>query len=210
MRIFIATTLVWSLFAAGATFAQCPSNKYQLESLSGIGFNNSAELFYHAGLPAGSAQPPVDNSIVSYSTIRYFILNRMAIGFTSAETIEQGNITNASAGVVLDQTSNKVTAWDFDLEIYYVYGFLKYFEAYTSISAGPEIAQRTMSYNYPFYPANNSSVTTSYSVMAWHYSPIGIRVGGRIAGFLEFGLGYRGVISGGLSYKFGAPCWWRN
>lgn len=35
-------------------------------------------------------------------------------------------------------------------------------------------------------------------------TPIGIRVGRKLAGFLEVGYGYKGLINGGLSYRFRA------
>lgn len=35
-----------------------------------------------------------------------------------------------------------------------------------------------------------------------HFSPLGIRVGKQIGGFLEFGLGSNGLIAGGISGKF--------
>lgn len=35
-----------------------------------------------------------------------------------------------------------------------------------------------------------------------HYSPIGLKYEGKIGAYIEVGFGYRGIVSGGLTYKF--------
>ena len=187
---------------------QCPSNKYQVESISGIGFYNSDEFLYKANV--GSLRPPVDVSFVDYSTLRFFLFNRLAFGLTTIETHESGSVKSTQAGLLLHEYDNDLTSWDFDLELYYVYGFMKYFEAYTIIGAGPEISRSVVANTYALYPANNLQEVSNTSSLRFYYVPLGIRVGGRFAGFLQFGYGSLGMWSGGLSYKFGAPCWWRN
>jgi hypothetical protein len=37
---------------------------------------------------------------------------------------------------------------------------------------------------------------------ALHISPVGLSVGRSLKGFLEFGIGYRGIISAGAAYRF--------
>jgi hypothetical protein len=39
-------------------------------------------------------------------------------------------------------------------------------------------------------------------------TPIGVRIGRQFAGFMELGLGYKGIVHGGLSWRF--PKHWRN
>lgn len=37
---------------------------------------------------------------------------------------------------------------------------------------------------------------------AFQVNPVGLRVGGRMAGFIEAGFGYKGILTGGISYRF--------
>ena len=37
---------------------------------------------------------------------------------------------------------------------------------------------------------------------AGYYSPFGLRFGGNVGGFIEVGIGYKGVFNGGVSYVF--------
>ena len=133
----------------------------------------------------------------------------MALGFTTAETIETGANKTYYGGLLATEFDNNTTVWDFDLELYYVYGFLKYFEAYPLISAGPEMVHSTVTNTEINYPSANYQMSSNTDKVQFYYAPIGIRVGGRIAGFAEVGYGYRGLVNLGLSVKWGAPCWWR-
>lgn len=38
-------------------------------------------------------------------------------------------------------------------------------------------------------------------MFAWHISPIGLRIGGKLAGYLEAGYGYKGIANLGISLK---------
>lgn len=44
-------------------------------------------------------------------------------------------------------------------------------------------------------------VNISYPDFAWHFNALGLRFGKEFGGFLEFGLGSRGLIQAGLSYR---------
>jgi len=35
-----------------------------------------------------------------------------------------------------------------------------------------------------------------------HISPFGIRIGRQFAGYLEVGYGYKGIVNGGLAFRF--------
>lgn len=43
---------------------------------------------------------------------------------------------------------------------------------------------------------------TSYMSPTLHYSPIGVRVGKDVGGFVELGYGFKGLVNGGLSIRF--------
>lgn len=52
--------------------------------------------------------------------------------------------------------------------------------------------------NYP----DRTSDTEDGSYFAFHFNILGIRVGQNFAGFMELGLGFNGLINGGVSVKF--------
>ncbi len=43
-----------------------------------------------------------------------------------------------------------------------------------------------------------------------HITPFGIRIGRKLGGFLELGLGYKGLFNGGLSYRFSTKHWFEE
>jgi len=57
--------------------------------------------------------------------------------------------------------------------------------------------------NENFYPSDGSASSQNSSfVPAYQLSVIGIRIGRNLAGFIEFGYGYKGIINLGLSFQF--------
>ncbi len=55
-------------------------------------------------------------------------------------------------------------------------------------------------YSTSLVPTSHYSETHVYPNM--QFSPVGLRFGGPLAFYLELGLGYRGLVSGGICYRF--------
>jgi hypothetical protein len=69
-------------------------------------------------------------------------------------------------------------------------------QLYSGISLGFAYATAHATSNYT-KPYDDGGTT-----MAYHVNVLGIRVGNKIGGFLELGLGYNGIINAGMSIKF--------
>ena len=206
------TVLIILTASSLACKAQCPSNKGQLEVAVSQGFITSDQISdqvaANENASSGSGgKTQTYNSGATFVTIRYFLYNRIALGFTGGITNERGQYTDKYTPSMITSTyTQSITT--IAPELYYIYFFRKYFEVYSLLGIGPAFTSITTTVNPTPYTAR--SVTTSGSdVIKLQYTPIGIHIGGRIGGFAELGIGYKGTINVGASFKFGPTCWWR-
>ncbi len=84
----------------------------------------------------------------------------------------------------------------FGTEYHYVSGDL--IQAYSGIS----IAYTSQTHDYTLPPNSVVSESSNDNYVGFQVNALGIRVGRKLAGFLELGFGYRGVANVGLSYQF--------
>jgi hypothetical protein len=70
---------------------------------------------------------------------------------------------------------------------------------YSSLGFGVNYTRikNTLDEHLPFVQLNENKNTLAYQI-----TPIGIRIGKRIGGYAEVGYGYKGIVCGGLSYRF--------
>lgn len=182
------------------SLAQCPSNKGQVDLLASYGFV-AADMV--AGNPHADAPHRTGTGTAS-AGIRYFLYNRLSLGINLSSYSEDDFYTSRLPPVV---TTSKLTVNTtvFAMEFCYVYTFRKYLELYSILGAGPGfVTTETTTIS-----SGAKSKSTENKLKA-HYSPVAIRAGGRLGGFLELGFGYKGFVNLGVSYKFGRPCWWKN
>lgn len=85
------------------------------------------------------------------------------------------------------------------------------FELYGSAAAGVDFTRRSeKEFSTSIRDAGISGVaktavrqSDSFTSFAWQVNPVALRVGNhRIGGFLEAGLGYKGIVTAGVSFKF--------
>lgn len=189
------------LLSRFTTMAQvCPSNRGQVEVAVSYGSVSPRQI---------QADPYSTITATTGATgvsVRYFRYSVLAFGLSGCILTEKGQTEDVfnKPAIKSTYTQRIVTI---ALEIYYVYGFRKYFEAYTFLGAGPAFAEITTDINAK---GSAKAYTTQQSTnsIKMQYTPIGVRVGGRIGGFAELGFGYKGLINLGITYKLGGPCWW--
>jgi len=192
---------------------QCPSNKGQLDvSVSyGVITGDQVAQQFSTGDNANSSgnnKTLTYNSGATFFSARYFLFNRLAIGLCYGVTNERGQYADRTNPSFIASTY-KQGITTIAMELYYIYSFRKYFEVYTLLGIGPAfINTQTTAYAAP--NATGVITTAAENNLKAQYSPIGVRFGGKLGGFVELGIGYKGVISGGVSYKFGRPCWWKG
>ena len=51
-------------------------------------------------------------------------------------------------------------------------------------------------------PADWTDFFVKKQHLNWHINPIGIQVGKKVAGFAEYGFGYKGTLNAGINYRF--------
>lgn len=206
--LFLLFILMSSVYSSTA---QCPSDLGQLEITASYGHLPGYQL---AGRAAGdyatagrSGKQFNSNTGPAFITARYFFYNRLAFGFTFGTTVEKGqnnDRTNPSTIISTYSRSQQTIA----AELYYIYLFRKYVEVYTLLGAGPAFISTVTETNATATTLAKSE-TDGFDAIRMHYSPLGVRVGARLGAFAEVGIGYKGLVSAGLSFKFGQSCWWK-
>lgn len=196
--------IAYSLISNG----QCPSNKAQLEVAVSYGIitgSQVADRFNNTDNSDGKTR--TYNSGNSFITVRYFLFNRLALGLSGGITNEKGQYTDRTNPSLISSTY-KASYTTIAVELYYIYSFRKRLEIYTLAGAGPSFTTiQTTTY---LGVTTGVTTTNKEDKIKVQYTPIGVRYGGRLGGFLEIGIGYKGLINGGISYKFGSPCWWKE
>ena len=139
-----------------------------------------------------------------FITYKYYSDETFAFGITAGYQNIKGSVYY-DYGILADNYNlNNITLAPEITSIYRNWDFIQF---YTFLGIG-------MSYAY--LVSNDQIATGGYSRsngyaskphtgprFNFQYSPYCIRFGGKIAGHIEFGIGYKGLVSGGLNYSFG-------
>jgi hypothetical protein len=142
------------------------------------------------------------------ASYRYYITDNIALGIAAAQ--QSFSYASSSDGYNNYNADYKVRITTVAVEFKGIYPVLEpggrrhrrwcnlpYFQYYGLVSIG-------------LRKFDQSPATPSYSHLQMQglslnsqWSPICFRVGGALAGFAELGIGYKGFLSGGLSYRLG-------
>ncbi len=204
-----AVFLVLLLSGTIPIWAQCPSNKGQLEVAVSYGLLSVDQLSQKVtGDNNPGSKNITYNSGAPFVTVRYFLYNRLAIGFAAGSSSERWQYNDVyTPSTIISQSKQSATT--VACEVYYIYVFRKYFEAYTLAGFGSSFTS-TETVTNATATASATTVNTSTAGVKAQYTPIGVRVGGKLGAFAELGIGYKGVFNFGVSYKFGPASWWKE
>ena len=136
-----------------------------------------------------------------FATYRYFINRRLDVGVTlGTEVVTYYHYTNPTSGDVglIGKYKASVTTLAAELKPVYYNG--RFVQLYGLIGIGARYFQTTQTEFGPALIARDVSHVTPFSVNS-QWTPIGVRAGEKLCGFAEFGLGYKGLINVGISYK---------
>jgi len=198
-HILPAILIIWGSVCCQA---QCPSNKHQFELAGSYGFKSSTELFSSDPYRAQTA-----SSGNMFVTARYFLFNRLALGLSGGMLTAKGSFSGKYDPVARGTYEEQINT--VAMEFYYIYFFRRYMEVYTIVGFGPGFyTTTTNTFASASQPA--SSATETHNAVRLQYTPIGVRVGGRVGAFAELGVGYKGLVNAGISFKLGPSCWWRG
>jgi outer membrane protein W len=204
--------LILLIACSFASKGQCPSDKRQFDIIINQGFITGDQLADQVkandNASAGSGgKSETYNSGATFITVRYFLYNRLAFGFAGGINNVRGQYTDSYHPSLIISTykqSNTTIAAEF----YYIYFFRKYLEVYTFLGVGPSFTTTTTAVDATLF-APATTVIENRDELKLQYTPIGIRLGGRIGGFAELGIGYKGIFNAGISVKLGPSCWWK-
>ena len=201
----IAGSLLLALpFVSSAQYAkgdQEASVSYGRESgtdiLDGFGFNRTPPNYDHPTYNVATAKS--GNIFLSYS---YFVTSRLGIGITAGtEFVTFNQIANYDAPTpglpVLGSFKSNITTVAFELKP--VYLNTRLVQLYGLIGLGARYTTDKLVSGENNIPGKEVTYTPVFINTQW--TPIGVRVGKTLSGFLELGLGYKGLINGGISYK---------
>lgn len=207
MRTRVRYWLVIILLAGGLTVhGQCPSYKYQPEFMVSYGQYTASDYFGSwkkvAG-GSGNAGVQTGSTGADFFTARYFLYSCLSVGATAGYMAERGNNTAHYGFERVTTGTYEHRALTVAVEVNYIYRILKYLDVYTYVGTGPAFKTTiTTPVESPLSAAGTAKTERS-DAFVFHYSPLGIRVGGRVGGFAELGFGYKGLVSCGLSVRPG-------
>lgn len=76
------------------------------------------------------------------------------------------------------------------------------FQMYSGLGAGYAFGKTTFKLGDELEFKNTNKDTSKINYMTYHLTALGFRVGKKLAVFAELGVGYKGIINGGMSYQF--------
>ena len=155
----------------------------------GSGLLSGREIAIRVGLEEASTVSSV--SPTYYISYRYFVGRRFAIGVTAGIQAIKGvsNQDNQSGSVY--SFSDKCTTVAFEMTNMYMQR--KIASWYTRFGVGISFISEVQDYGI------NGGITKKFNLLNFQYTPFGVRIGKSIAGFLELGIGYKGLVQTGLS-----------
>ena len=158
----------------------------------------SVQQWLHAGSGGGSSYTSsFDQTGNIFATYRYYLGKNNAIGLTAGiqhfSTLLHDPYYNTTSPTYYKFTT--IAA-----EFLHNYTNHPHFRAYTYIGTGCSLYTQQFTGFTSSTPSWEKSVQ-NYQSFTGQYVPIGISAGGKLAAFLELGIGYKGVVNGGVSFR---------
>jgi hypothetical protein len=196
---------------AGTLFGQ---NSYfgDHEITLGYGIMPSIEVFIGQDhtLDWGAQKTRVNSTVTGdyFGKFQYFINPRLAIGLFAGYEKETGLwLTQPeiipSPGYPIYAGKFDRTSYTVALEIQYYYRIVNppkadFFKVYLTAGVADSYVQETDSYTYLSDMKNYNNIPNVY------FSPLGLKIGRRLSGYCELGIGYKGILNFGINCKIDA------
>lgn len=185
--------LLLLLFASQVIFAQRNSLSigYGLVTTDQFITSFSSAL---AGAFAGSSATNIKSTgAIALSYHHFNAANRAGLGVALVYDKLSSDIVNSSKTKISSSTTQAITA---ALEGKLKYNKGEHFNLYGLLGAGYTFNKTT--YDPP--PASGKESNNSH--FNFQVTPIGVQFGGAVKGYVELGVGYKGLVSGGLQFNF--------
>ena len=166
---------------------------------------------------------PYTISGAAFLTYRHYFDKKIAVGFTIGLDNQTGDLSYGREGIggyYYNTKGGNGEAGYYKREVYTgaiellvnyrseykykVYGYIGagYTSTRVTFNYFNNISAQSYFYGTPGSMFLRNNTTVDFSHYSGQITPIGFRRGETIAAFIEFGFGYKGLISGGLSVKF--------
>jgi hypothetical protein len=181
-----------------------------------LSYDQFAGLLGQQTMASGIISTPDKMTLASFLTYRHYFSKSVAIGVTMGVDNQSGELSYGKEGIngVFGQSGRyNREVYTGAAELLLDYHSEYHYKTYGYLGAGFTSTRITFSFfdNIPhqerFYGTSSSAflhknTTIDFSHYNFQVTPLGIRRGDAIAGFIEFGFGYKGMVHGGLSIKF--------
>lgn len=130
---------------------------------------------------------------------KYYVTNRINVGLALTYEQEKREPWSRIGGAESKLGDICIGSYSIMPSASVIYLNKKYIQLYGDVAVGVGIQ------NERFTPKKGTSAKSdsdTRTLFAFQFSPIGVRVGGKLAGFAEYGVGYKGCILTGISYRF--------
>ena len=129
-----------------------------------------------------------------FVNFRYYVTHRFSLGLTAGNQYIAYQMWNDGEKITTPSFSYSGQLTTIAGEMRYNYSNSKYFCAYGLLGFGETFFNLQKETNGAVVPQSGGT---------FQFTPIGLRIGNRFGVFGELGLGYKGLASGGIYFKFG-------
>ena len=152
-----------------------------------------------------------------FADYKFFISKTVSLGVYAGTEGEKGNwYHDDMTGRSDDWTTTKIgtftrSSYTIAAELSFSYANRADVRIYSTFGAGAMIKKETDVYDQVYYNSGyynginmygpNIASTNHVTRLDAYYSPLGMSFGRRLRGFFELGIGYKGILNGGLCYK---------
>ena len=130
---------------------------------------------------------------------KYYVTNRINVGLALTYEQEKREPWSRIGGTESKLGDIRIGSYSIMPSASVIYLNKKYIQLYGDVAVGVGIQNERFTAQKGTSVKNDSNTSTYF---AFQFSPVGVRVGGRLAGFAEYGVGYKGCILAGISYRF--------
>ena len=199
IQIFLLTVLV-SVIVPGKCYSQTMGGDHEFSA--GVGLLSLDQFFGTIAGDIGRAIVSLGNVSTTnveikgayYLTYQYYIRNRFSAGLTLVTDRVSGDLQNRD-----DEITGSFKRHYFTIapEIKFVYMNNKAVRLYGIAGIGYTLGSETT-----FGLSGAEDGDSKWSHINFQVTPLGIRFGRTFGVFAEIGIGYKGFLSGGMSYYF--------
>jgi hypothetical protein len=195
--LFLKTPLI--LFFVLVTAAPVVAQTFagQTEFSISYGINTFQQTMHSTIIGGGSSYTEVTSATgTPFLTCRFYISNKFAIGITAGiqqfSTASYDDYFNGNPNIPYSTSVYNYRTMATEFLANYINKHL--YRLYTYLGVGYSVFTERIT------QSSDVDQQTSFNMQ---YVPLGINIGNRLCGFAELGIGYKGFMNCGLSYRVG-------